>query len=697
MLRNKFLYILLFAILICAYYHPLLTNEFTSGGDGGRIFPNLQMYEQYKSLFPLWNHTLLAGGTSFLAEPERFLWLSAILDTKSAYYNISFNILILSIVAATCALMLHLFSKLKFSPAASAIGVFIIIFSDSYNGVILYGRVNPLLSIFLSYAVILLYMQYKDTGRLRYFLAASVLTGIILDLLYYYALFNLYMPMVLFAGYYLMIVKGESFFRFMKKFVFEVSLMSVIGILVLGYTIFPMLDYMLFTKVVVDSDPTPFNKLPDISKFLSIFSLKYNYRDWDSFMRIPFFFNIILIPFILFKMKRSSRKKAGIVFLAIFAVFFMLLMGKSFPFNKIIYVWQELPILGRIRSATIFYNTVSIALAMLTMIAVDHIKNVNRTVAKAFSAAAAIYIVLFITFGYSEFDLRSKNRDYNETILSLTKKISKDNSWFSVYNTGWMFTGGLDSIRKLGDFSTYTPAEYRTALEVLYNEEALTKLKAHWIYETNIKNIELNERMISLMNIKYLYLKRNTLNELIQTDWKDMSLSKRIEFYANPGWQEQLRVFPDYKKSAETEIKSAVLEYLQDENFDKIAIIDKNLSVVPEKITRERMKARIADKIVLNGYDIKVNTNKEGVLQVPSFYDKRWNVYVDNEKKELLRVNGIYMGVFVDEGVSKIEFRFEPVSFYAGVYTSLLVLLIIFFVSLSRIFKKRDKYADYFE
>lgn len=63
------------------------------------------------------------------------------------------------------------------------------------------------------------------------------------------------------------------------------------------------------------------------------------------------------------------------------------------------------------------------------------------------------------------------------------------------------------------------------------------------------------------------------------------------------------------------------------------------------------------------------------------YYDKGWNAYLDGRKAPYLRADFILRAMVVPAGQHKIEFKFEPVSYYAGenisLASSLLLILLI--------------------
>jgi uncharacterized membrane protein YfhO len=53
------------------------------------------------------------------------------------------------------------------------------------------------------------------------------------------------------------------------------------------------------------------------------------------------------------------------------------------------------------------------------------------------------------------------------------------------------------------------------------------------------------------------------------------------------------------------------------------------------------------------------------------YYDKGWNMYVDGVKKPYFRADYVLRAAQLEAGNHKVEFKFEPVSYYTGEKISL--------------------------
>ena len=64
-----------------------------------------------------------------------------------------------------------------------------------------------------------------------------------------------------------------------------------------------------------------------------------------------------------------------------------------------------------------------------------------------------------------------------------------------------------------------------------------------------------------------------------------------------------------------------------------------------------------------------------------------WKAYVNGEKREMVRVNGAFRGLYLEEGEQEIEFVFFPVDFYLGLFISGIFYFYVLFIVLKDLLK----------
>jgi hypothetical protein len=127
---------------------------------------------------------------------------------------------------------------------------------------------------------------------------------------------------------------------------------------------------------------------------------------------------------------------------------------------------------------------------------------------------------------------------------------------------------------------------------------------------------------------------------------------------------------------------------------DNLAIVDKHF----ENYLQGFKSFNTSDAVIkLNSYvpnhlvySYSANSDELAVFS-EIYYDKGWNAYIDGKKMPYFRANYVLRAMVVPAGNHKIEFRFEPKSYYAGQMISLISsLLVIFLIIGSLIFYGRQ-------
>ncbi len=109
---------------------------------------------------------------------------------------------------------------------------------------------------------------------------------------------------------------------------------------------------------------------------------------------------------------------------------------------------------------------------------------------------------------------------------------------------------------------------------------------------------------------------------------------------------------------------------------------------VPDSTASIRLVDNLNDKI---DYKFSARTNQFVVFS-EIYYDKGWDVYLDGNKADYLRVNYLLRGMAVPAGDHTIEFRFEPHSYQLGIMLTTwfnLVIYLLLIAGLVMEWKKR--------
>jgi uncharacterized membrane protein YfhO len=88
-----------------------------------------------------------------------------------------------------------------------------------------------------------------------------------------------------------------------------------------------------------------------------------------------------------------------------------------------------------------------------------------------------------------------------------------------------------------------------------------------------------------------------------------------------------------------------------------------------EKVVIKNYKA---DEVALN-----VTMKSPGLLVLSDLFCPGWQVYVNDQKKEMLNVDYILRGVFLEPGQHTVRFSYEPSVLKYGLYFSMLFFIIM--------------------
>ena len=130
--------------------------------------------------------------------------------------------------------------------------------------------------------------------------------------------------------------------------------------------------------------------------------------------------------------------------------------------------------------------------------------------------------------------------------------------------------------------------------------------------------------------------------------WKDNYYCAHTDFIANLGY-------------AETERNTITLNFSQtgEYTFDQLDVVSQPMEAIDENV--QRMSEECLENVEIADNEIKgtitLDSEKLLCLQIP--YNSGWRAYVDGKETEILKADGIFMGVELSEGTHSITFRYS--------------------------------------
>lgn len=149
----------------------------------------------------------------------------------------------------------------------------------------------------------------------------------------------------------------------------------------------------------------------------------------------------------------------------------------------------------------------------------------------------------------------------------------------------------------------------------------------------------------------------NTINYIISNLYED---SDGIYIYGSfPTYDEYIQI--DFKfLNADKPV--VAFEYIEHENEK----VEENIEVLEFGPNRIRLNT-VEEK---DAYLVTLQTDYPG-----------WKAYIDGKEEKIVKVNGVFRGIYVEAGEHEIEFRFIPIDFYVGLFiTSIFYLIVLGYI-----------------
>jgi len=556
-------YVISLAIFACGillYYCPMLNNIATPGGDGGRIFPFLQFVDNAESFYPLWNPYKL-GGVPTLADPERFIWLSKLIDTGADFANLQLNILFIIVMVGISFSAYLLARELKISQQGALIIGIVLPYSWFFTRWIYCGRISVLLAFMAINFALLYFVKYLKSDQPFYLILTGLMAGLVLSTIGYYAGISLFPTLISVGWYYNR--KKQGCKRSAKKTVKQISYVFIVGLLSFSVFLLPMIQYLLGNYASIT--------LPRLGSLPNVF---VNIKELGSGKPFPFI-STASLPLItlLFINRRELKGKPTGIFLAVVSFCLVFFLGRIYPFKFVVDIFEHAPVLNQIRHSAHFnylftfsitfllgygFDTIDahnlgkprrkiipllvILLVSLITIILDITGAIGRL--QEYSLGAYLeqscilnlrwkdswkYIMLLALFIFPYTALKKKKYMKGYIVLLIViqvvffkthndvkpvnnkaklKKIAtilnEDKSYYRIWDAGHWWTRnamGMPKVRALNGFSLYFSNEHRWQLENLLQRKVV-ELRPHWV---NIGAItDWNENVAKLSNLKYV-------------------------------------------------------------------------------------------------------------------------------------------------------------------------------------------------
>jgi hypothetical protein len=249
--------------------------------------------------------------------------------------------------------------------------------------------------------------------------------------------------------------------------------------------------------------------------------------------------------------------------------------------------------------------------------------------------------------------------------------ILKDNDpYYRVYNMGEAFDASARTSFFHKNIGGYHGAKMRRYQEII--EYSLTPERMRIAESLNRQGLNFEQALaeataFNMLNTKYFILNAN--EEPV-----------RNPFACGNAW-----FVKEYTLAGNADEELAALKGLDPANK---AVVDKKFEPLLKDFTpsiasgsRISLTSYSPNRLV---YEYSAAAEEMAVFS-EIYYDKGWQAYLDGQKAPHFRANFILRAMIVPPGEHSIEFRFEPVSYYAGQNVSLAASLVLILLLLGAI------------
>lgn len=195
-------------------------------------------------------------------------------------------------------------------------------------------------------------------------------------------------------------------------------------------------------------------------------------------------------------------------------------------------------------------------------------------------------------------------------------------------------------------------------------------------FDIFVKHKQLSEHLplLSLMNIKYIV----TSHEFHDFRVEEL-LSEPVYLYLNTEYLSRI-TFPQSVLIKPENCEVSTIQFASDSHVDyqSVLVLDSPASLSGVKSKPLQSAGHVVDLIYDNHLvTVKVSISHHCFLRLSDAYFPGWKAFVDNTERSIFLAEGLFRAVELFPGEEEVIFRYEPFSYRFGLFTSLIVLMIL--------------------
>ncbi len=181
----------------------------------------------------------------------------------------------------------------------------------------------------------------------------------------------------------------------------------------------------------------------------------------------------------------------------------------------------------------------------------------------------------------------------------------------------------------------------------------------------------------NIFNVKYYIIN----NEINSPDFIKLYDGNGIKIYKNKNAKERFIFYDKIRKFDDEKTMLGYLKQLKKEPDEALVFDDINLK---QEEGLNKYSIEIV-KYMPHQIDLKVNTEKKGILFISNMYYPQWLAKINNKPTKIYEVNFAGMGVLLEKGENNVKFIYDIKKIIISLFITIFTLLIYIFVLIKNI------------
>ncbi|MBI5144903.1 MAG: YfhO family protein [Candidatus Omnitrophica bacterium] len=231
--------------------------------------------------------------------------------------------------------------------------------------------------------------------------------------------------------------------------------------------------------------------------------------------------------------------------------------------------------------------------------------------------------------------------------------------------------GGLDGLHL---------KRYNEFVDLIHKDDPNYPLRQQTqIYRSVVEFTSINSRLVDLLGMKYIF----SVSKLSDAKLKFLFQGKDYYVYENFNVLPRSFLVGKIKIAAD---KKEIFDLLSDPKFNPAqeAILE---GPFMHTLDKSEDKSRSADIVFYqpNKVIIETSDNHDSLLVLTDAYYPGWKAFIDGKETKIYITDYIFRSIYFPKGRHRVEFVYDPFSLKLGLVISVVTLLILIFIFISKL------------